>query len=364
MNLQIELFTTPTVDGRRILSSKGLVCVNKTYGAGVICEKRPIPSFLDTDRVESYHIELFESLENEVLKKGANAVVDLHIEHSYVHYVNSYYLLISAQGTAVVLEGVEIPINSNINDKVLEQQTLRKQILAKLKYWYEEYKKENFGKPRCYITEEEWAFICKYTNLFSDNDFYFADFLHLSHMESELWYGYSPCNNAGRIGGYLSYFKNLPYQKQIELAYKYISWNSFHIIVELNLFDAKHILEWATKGEYEIAIQCMKKVHKKEYSYQDLEDMQSLYEFFANLPEKAGSIEEIIDEKQILRLGRRYVFTCGHCNHKAYSCNLDDFSYCSSCRKNKRGLTEEQEEIIKEFGVKVETLKELLSGDK
>lgn len=38
MDLQIELYTTPTVEGRKILSSKGFVCANIVLGAGVIDE--------------------------------------------------------------------------------------------------------------------------------------------------------------------------------------------------------------------------------------------------------------------------------------------------------------------------------------
>ena len=106
MNLQIELFSTPTVEGRKILSSKGFVCANVVLGARVIDDeyiaKWELPKYLDTDGVEPYHVELFNALENEVLAKGANAVIDLHIEHSYVHRGDTYYLLISAQGTAVV----------------------------------------------------------------------------------------------------------------------------------------------------------------------------------------------------------------------------------------------------------------------
>ena len=64
------------------------------------------PKYMDKEGVEPYHVELFDALEKEVLAKGANALVDLHIEHSYVHRGDYYYLLISAQGTAVVIEGI------------------------------------------------------------------------------------------------------------------------------------------------------------------------------------------------------------------------------------------------------------------
>lgn len=148
MNLQIELFTTPTVEGRKILSSKGFVCANVVLGARVIedeyKEKWTLPNYLDTDGVEPYHVELFEVIENEVLAKGANAVIDLRIEHSYVHRGDYYHLLISAQGTAVVLDGtIEYPINRKVNSKVLEQQILRKHIMTKLNEWHKKIPRRN-----------------------------------------------------------------------------------------------------------------------------------------------------------------------------------------------------------------------------
>ena len=163
MDLQIELYTTPTVEGRKILSSKGFVCANIVLGAGVIKEDyqmiQKFPKYIDKDGVEPYHVELFDALEREVLNKGGNAVIDLHIDYNYVHYGDSYYLLISAQGTAVVLEGIEIPENRNIKGEILEQQILRKHILTKLKEWYDEYEKTtkkgvSVKNWDCYISNE------------------------------------------------------------------------------------------------------------------------------------------------------------------------------------------------------------------
>lgn len=334
MNLQIELFSTPTVEGRKILSSKGFVCSNVIFGADVIAnvykEKTILPDFVDIEGVEPYHIELFDALEIEVLTKGANAVIDLHIEHSYVHYVDSYYLLISAQGTAVVLEGSdEIPENKNINGKVLEQQILRKQILTKLKKWratYDERIKENgkvadnFGYVSsyyvCHIFGKEWEYICRYP------DSSFAENLHLAYTESSL----DVCLEGGNFlhdkiyyYRYFRYFKKLPYEKQIDLAYKYCNQQSSNLIVECDLFDAKQILTRAQNGEYEFATECLK-ARKKEYSNQDLDDMQNLYAYLVSIPEKGY--------------------------------------------KSNKGLTEAQEKLVQDFGIKVEALRELLSTNK
>ena len=319
MNLQIELFTTPTVEGRKILSSKGFVCANVVLGARVIedeyKEKWTLPNYLDTDGVEPYHVELFEAIENEVLAKGANAVIDLHIEHSYVHRGDYYHLLISAQGTAVVLDGtIEYPLDRKVNSKVLEQQILRKHIMTKLNEWHKKYQeeiKEYNRKKSCQLSHEEWEFISRYPDLS------FADYLHFAYNEVILYVpNASGSDNCIYETLYYKYFKKLPYEKQIELAYKYGGWRSSHLIVECELFDAKQILAWAQKGELEFATECLK-ARKKEYSSQDLEDMQELYDFFDNLP-----------------------------------------------KKGKIGLTKEQEERVKEYCIKVETLKELLSSSK
>ena len=378
MNLQIELFTTPTVDGRKILSSKGFVCANVELGAGVIDNKyiaqRELLKYLDTDEVEPYHVELFESLEKEVLAKGANAIVDLHIEHSYGHCGDSYFLLISAQGTAVVLDGTaEIPTKSNINGKVLEQQILCKHIQTKLREWrakYDETVKEGKDLKHCYcnISSEEWELICRYPDLS------IADDIHLVYNEYVLrvcsskdttsYYNFSYNHGYDSISRehYYKYFKKLPYEKQIELAYKYSGWRSSDLIIECELFDAKQILAWAQKGEYEFATECLK-ARKQEYSNQDLVDMQNLYDYFANLPEKPGCIEEVKDDRyRPAKIIRKY--TCNYCHHVDILNPYEEISYCSYCKKGAKGLTSEQEKIIKELGLKVETLKELLSQNK
>ena len=311
MDLQIELFSTPTVEGRKILSSKGFVCANVVLDAGVIYdaykEKSGLPDYIDKEGLEPYHQELFEALEKETLEKGANALVDLHIEHSYVHRGDYYYLLISAHGTTVVIEGVtEKPTKSNINGKVLEQQVFHKHILTKLKEWYDEYERrtkagEYVQNWKCYISDEEWVFVCRYP------DISYAEYMHLAYTEGIL----DDYIQYVKYSRFFKYFKKLPYEKQIELAYKYCNQQSSKLIVECNLFDAKQILSWAQKGELGFAADCLK-AQKKEYSAQDWEDMQKLHEFFVNLPEEK--------------------------------------------------LKDKQEEIVKEFGIKIETLKELLSN--
>lgn len=363
MDLQIELYTTPTVEGRKILSSKGFVCANIVLGAGVIKEDyqmiQKFPKYIDKDGVEPYHVELFDALEREVLNKGGNAVIDLHIDYNYVHYGDSYYLLISAQGTAVVLEGIEIPENRNIKGEILEQQILRKHILTKLKEWYDEYEKRtkkgvSVKNWDCYISNEEWVFVCRYP------DISYAEYMHLAYTEGILddiyVHVYSQHIEYFR---FFKYFKKLPYKKQIELAYKYCNQQSSKLIEECDLFDAKHILEWAQKGELGFATDCLK-ARKKKYCAQDLEDMQKLYDFFVNLPE--DKIEEKVDGVKAWGV-RRYL--CKSCDMEFdISENTKEEAYCRWCKKGKKGLTQEQEERVKEFGIKIEALKELLSCNK
>jgi len=321
MDLQIELYTTPTVEGRKILSSKGFVCANVVLYAGVIDESRKmmqeLPEYLHKDGVEPYHMELFDALEREVLNKGGNAVIDLHIEHNYVKCGQyDYSLLISAQGTAVVLEGINIPENKNIKGEVLEQQFRNKQILAKLTKWNDE-----INYAPLYIDFKEWIYICQ------SADISFADILHKAYNSNRL-------SISSRMTGtfkYDDYFKKLPYDEQVKLSYTYCGDNCIYLIKKFDLFDAKHILEWVTKGKTEFATACLDAC-KKEYSAQDLEDMQCLYDFLATLPTVKGNYEEDYQED-------------------------NDYEK----RNKKDRLTEWQEERVKAFGVKIETLKELLS---
>lgn len=321
MDLQIELYTTPTVEGRKILSSKGFVCANVVLDARGINEDyqmmQKFPKYMDKEGVEPYHVELFDALEREVLNKGGNAVIDLHIEHNYVKCGQSdYSLLISAQGTAVVLEGINIPENKYIKGEVLEQQFRNKQILAKLTKWNDE-----INYAPLYIDFKEWIYICQ------SADISFADILHKAYNSNRL-------SISSRMTGtfkYDDYFKKLPYDEQVKLSYTYCGDNCIYLIKKFDLFDAKHILEWVTKGEIEFATACLDAC-KKEYSAQDLEDMQCLYDFLATLPTVKGNYEEDYQED-------------------------NDYEK----RNKKDRLTEWQEERVKAFGVKIETLKELLS---
>lgn len=376
MDLQIELYSTPTVEGKKILSSKGFVCANIVLGTGVFYDEYLDPTneramneelyrvLLKLDnpsskRIEPYHVELFEALEREVLNKGCNAIIDLHVEHSYVHYGDHYYLLISAQGTAVVLEGIVIiPENKNIKSNALEQQIFRKLILSKLKEWHNKHEESIEHNCKLKLTADEWEFICKYPDLS------FAEHLHVAYIEDifdDKTYYINVRHSRHVYTGYFDYFEKLPYKNQIELAYTYCDWRSSDLIVKCDLFNAKHVLEWAQKGEFEFATLCLK-AQKKEYSAQDLEDMQNLYDFFANLPEKVGRIEERNDERRH-QIVREYI--CNYCNRSYISSNrYEEISYCPHCKKGKKGLTQEQEERVKDFGIKIEALKELLARNK
>ena len=191
--------------------------------------------------------------------------------------------------------------------------------MTKLKEWYDEYERRTkvgvyVQNWKCYISDEEWVFVCRYP------DISYAEYMHLAYTEGIL----DDYIQHVKYSRFFKYFKKLPYEKQIELAYKYCNQQSSKLIEDCDLFDAKHILEWAQKGEFEFATACLK-ARKKEYSAQDWEGMQELYDFFVNLPE--DKIEERVD----------------------------------GVKKGKKGLTQEQEERVKAFGVKIETLKELLS---
>ena len=65
MDLQIELFSTPTIEGRKILSSKGFVCANVVLGAGVIdvaYKESELPAHFYVDGIKPYNLELFVQL--------------------------------------------------------------------------------------------------------------------------------------------------------------------------------------------------------------------------------------------------------------------------------------------------------------
>jgi len=106
----IQIFTTPILDGIKIRQYKGIVIVRNVRAVNVIRDF--FTSFRDIfgGRSESYQ-EVMKLMQNDVIAEakgeamrlGANAIVGFTLDYDNVGSKNKSLVMASARGTAVVI---------------------------------------------------------------------------------------------------------------------------------------------------------------------------------------------------------------------------------------------------------------------
>ena len=108
---QVQIFTTPVLDGIKIKEYKGLVVVRNVRAINIIRDF--FTSFRDIfgGRSESYQ-EVMKQMQDDVVAEarqeatrlGANAIVGFLLDYDNVGSKGKSLLMASAKGTAVVIE--------------------------------------------------------------------------------------------------------------------------------------------------------------------------------------------------------------------------------------------------------------------
>jgi uncharacterized protein YbjQ (UPF0145 family) len=107
----IQIFTTPILDGIKIKEYKGIVIVRNVRAVNIIRDF--FTSFRDIfgGRSESYQ-DVMKAMQSDVVAEakeearrlGANAIVGFALDYDNVGSKNKSLLMASAKGTAVVIE--------------------------------------------------------------------------------------------------------------------------------------------------------------------------------------------------------------------------------------------------------------------
>ena len=111
MNENIQIFTTPILDGIRIKEYKGLVIVRNVRALNVIRDIFTSMRDIFGGRSGSYQ-EVMKEMQDEVIAEaraeavrlGGNAIVGFSIDYDNVGSKQNSLLMASAKGTAVVIE--------------------------------------------------------------------------------------------------------------------------------------------------------------------------------------------------------------------------------------------------------------------
>jgi Uncharacterized conserved protein len=104
------LTTTPSIEGRKIISYLGIVTGEAIMGANIVRDFLASITDVIGGRSGAYEEKLqdarkiaLEELENRALRQGANAVVGIDLDYEVIGQGGSM-LMVSASGTAVVIE--------------------------------------------------------------------------------------------------------------------------------------------------------------------------------------------------------------------------------------------------------------------
>lgn len=349
----VQLFTTPIIDGMPIEKYYGIVTANQVAGTGFFTDLTASFSDLFGGNSGAYREsmnglcrDVTERLKEKAAELGANAIIGVSIDYDSISAKSMSMFMVSIQGTAVrIADNDSAPHESKENEVSWEELNLayhKRKINRKIES----------DEP---VTDEEWDFVLK-------ND--------VLELTPSLYQYYQKCNadpkvessNSGGVYGELrphwatsgvsnfkKYLSKLDYKDAIKYVYENV-YDFKEIITSNKLFNASNILNIAKEGKLDIAISLLS-VEKSSYNIQDLAEMQELSKYFENLPD-VGKKEEV-KGGLFSSGGMKFICSCGTKNEISSE-------YCSGCGKNIKGVTREEQQTINNYIELVQTLTEIL----
>lgn len=119
----ITITTTPSIEGKKITRYCGIVCGEAILGANLFKDIFAGIRDLVGGRSQTYEKELqrardiaLRELEDRALELGANAVIGVDLDYEVLGQTNGM-LMVSASGTAVVVELKAIPAANSISSQ-------------------------------------------------------------------------------------------------------------------------------------------------------------------------------------------------------------------------------------------------------
>lgn len=342
--------TTNSIEGATIEKYIDLISTNVVVGTNFFSDFGASLTDLFGGLSDSYQSKLqkiykigIEKLKIKAANLGANAILGIKVDFDEISGKGKSMFMISTIGTAVKIR--ETDKNKQIvqNDKdsiieldILEQEYNKRIILDKVN------KKE-------LPTQNDWQFL---QNSPLPEIAPIILQLYLERINQDQ----STLTEAEKqlMANTTNFFRNIDEQKAVEILYNEIINKPkacLKIINSNNLFSAQKIIELLNKKEMSIAIDCLP-VNKNYYTKHDLLLMEEIVTLFENL-EDLGKIELV--KGVLAKAKEKYICPEGHSNNS-------DIIYCVTygCGKNIKGLNKNQDEIIRKFKIKTNSLKEIL----
>jgi len=359
----ILVITTSATEGLKVIKHLKPVSAHVVAGTNLFSDFLGGFSDVFGGRSDSYQKQL-TSLYNEAIEKikynaheiGANCVIGLSIDMDEISGNGKSMFMLTAIGTAVVIEKDEIPKSllptnekfENVGVKKIDNLRQRRVILNKAK------------KETLAYDDETWNFI---TSNQVDEIF---PYLIKSHQLYDT--SFDKVFGSLSRSNFINYLTALGDEKAIDLLYNQIlneksvkhSIYLSEVIQELNLFDferAMILLESLSFEKQKIGL-IIATCDKAFYDKKDVENLKSIITFINNNFKERG--KKSIRKKSLLK-EEKEVWTCTECNDES---TLNDIGEpCKMCGRDIFGFNTKvnPKKTIEYIGQKIELINEYLA---
>lgn len=337
----ILVVTTSVVDGVRIKKYLKPVSAHIVAGTNLFSDFFASISDVFGGRSQTYQKQL-TSLYNDAVEQikyaayelGANCVVGLKIDMDEISGKGKSMFMLTAVGTAVILEKeeAEIPILSQDNKKLENVSIDKVSMLSNKKAIINKAQSASLT-----LNEETWNFITinKIDEVFP---FVLMKFSEIIKVEDAY-----PETSSKFYKYFLSYVESLSEEKKINFLYNGIKNEKSErvvsklseIIKELNLFDSFWIMELFKDDNFEVRKRGIRLLtyDKPFYNKQDVKDLQMLNTYLSETFVERGTRTT---KKQLLSSKEKdvWICECGKIN--------DADTYCDGCDRDITGFKQEE----------------------
>jgi uncharacterized protein YbjQ (UPF0145 family) len=346
MNQRIIITTTNAIEGMEIEKYFDLISTNVVLGTNVFSDIGA--SFSDffggssevyQNKLERIYKVALDKLRQKAKNLNANGIIGVNIDFDEVSGGGKSMFMISVSGMAVKLKSLDKPNQSDEGKKTsvtpeeLENVISRLKIITKI-------------KSKIPLQDNDWEFLLENTieeilpELFDDYLFAFKDF---SNPTTDL---------QRRLRKFFPLFlKQLDCGIVSKVLYEKIQTNTLIIITllkESESFNPELTLNIIKSSNIHLGISTAE-AHKRFYSIEDLNFMNSILEYLKEIP-KTGKIEFV---KGLLGSKEKYFCEKNHSN------DIDQ-EFCTNCGLNIQGLAKNEVNILNEFELRIQGLKMLL----
>lgn len=307
-------------------------------------------------QLSALYLEAIERIKYNAFELGGNCIIGLKIDFEEISGKGKSMFMITAIGTAVVIEKNEKSISKSINSEKFENVGVER--INNLRRKLEIIEKAKLNKVS--YDEDTWLFIT--SNQLVELFPYILE--RYSSVIENSQYGGEVYDNFNK--NFIGYIDSLEYNVKVDLLYDKIESESNYeialylarVIKELNLLDFEKNMKLLKTQEFKkqkIGFQ-ISTFDKPFYNKSDIGHLNELKTFIAlNFKERG----EISNSKQIFSSRNKEVWNC-ECGAKEWEIG----DYCGSCNNDIFGFKKSEmnpNELVKYLNEKIELINSFLN---